>query len=130
MRYHADAAFQDAQWVTLTGPIAAAMPGWLSRGLGLAGESAASAPRRASDGLAELLEAGLLAEGDKVVLDEHTATVGAGGVLHHGPDEFAVSTVNALATHLRDFTANGWHLWRRAHDNRPLADLRTELARR
>jgi hypothetical protein len=130
MRYLADAAFQDAQWATLTGPIAAAMPDWLSRGLGLAGEPAASAPRRAPDGLAELLEAGLLAEGEQVALDEHTATVQAGGVLHHGPDEFAVSTVNALATELCDFTANGWHLWRRVRDNRLLADLRTELARR
>ena len=130
MRYLADAALQDAQWATLTGPIAAAMPDWLSRGLGLAGEPAASAPRRAPDGLAELLEAGLLDEGEQVVLDEHTATVRAGGVLHHGPDEFAVSTVNALATHLCDFTANGWHLWRRVRDNRLLADLRTELARR
>ncbi len=130
MRYLADAALQDAQWATLTGPIAAAMPDWLSRGLGLAGEPAASAPRRAPDGLAEQLEAGLLAEGEQVVLDKHTATVQAGGVLHHGPDEFAVSTVNTLATELCDFTANGWHLWRRVRDNRLLADLRTELARR
>lgn len=130
MRYLADAALQDAQWVTLTGPIAAAMPDWLSRGLGLAGEPAASAPRRVPDGLAELLEAGLLAAGDQVVLDEHTATVEVGGVLHHGPDEFAVSTVNALATHLCGYTANGWHLWRRTRDNRLLADLRTELALR
>ncbi|ANZ35978.1 hypothetical protein BBK82_07710 [Lentzea guizhouensis] len=130
MRYLADAAFHDAQWPMLTGPLAAAMPDWLSRGLGLAGEPAASAPRRAPDGLAELLEAGLLAEGDHIVLGEHVATVRAGGILQHGPDEFAVSAVNALATHLCDFTANGWHLWQRAHDNRPLADLRTELARR
>lgn len=130
MRYLADAAFNDAQWATLTGPIAAAMPDWLSRGLGLAGEPAASAPRRAPDGLAELLEAGLLAEGEQVVLDGHTATVRAGGVLHHGPDEFAVSAVNALATHLCGYTANGWHLWRRARNNRVLADLRTELALR
>ncbi|MGX7829004.1 hypothetical protein ACTG9Q_28345 [Actinokineospora sp. 24-640] len=132
MRYLADAALNDAQRATLTGPIAAAMPNWLSRGLGLAGEPEpeAAAPRRAPDGLAELLEAGLLAEGEQVVLDGHTATVKAGGVLHHGPDEFAVSTVNALATQLCDFTANGWHLWRCARDNRLLADLRTELALR
>jgi hypothetical protein len=44
MRYLADAALQDAQWATLTGPIAAAMPDWLSSGLGLAGESAGSPP--------------------------------------------------------------------------------------
>jgi hypothetical protein len=130
VRYLADAALQDAQWATLTGPIAAAMPGWLSRGLGLAGEPAALAPRRAPDGLAELLEAGLLAEGEQVVLNGHVATVRAGGILHHGPDEFAVSAVNALATQLCGFTANGWHLWRRVRDNRLLADLRTELARR
>lgn len=55
MRYLADAALQDARWAMLTGPIAAAMPDWLSRGLGLAGEPAASAPRRPPDGLAELL---------------------------------------------------------------------------
>ncbi|NUT51424.1 MAG: hypothetical protein HOV94_29610 [Saccharothrix sp.] len=130
MRYLADAALNEAQWATLTGPIAAALPDWLSRGLGPAGEPAASAPRRTPDGLAELIEAGLLAEGEQVVLDGHTATVRTGGVLHHGPDEFAVSTVNALATHFCGYTANGWHLWRRARDNRLLADLRTELARR
>lgn len=130
MRYLADAAFNDAQWATLTGPIAAAMPDWFSRGLGLAGEPAASAHRRALDGLAALLEAGLLADGEQVVLDGHTATIRAGGVLHYGPDEFAVSTVNALATHLCGYTANGWHLWRPARDNRLLADLRTELALR
>jgi hypothetical protein len=131
MRYLADAALNDAHWATLTGPIAAAMPGWLARGLGLAVEpAAASVPRRAPDGLVELLEAGLLAEGEQVVLDGHTATVRAGGVLHHGPDEFAVSTVNALATHLCAYTANGWHLWRRARHNRLLADLRTQLALR
>lgn len=83
---------------------------------------------RAPDGLAELLETGLVEEAEQVVFDDHTATVGASGVLHHGPDQFAVSTVNALATHLSGYTANGWHLWRRARDNRLLADLRTELA--
>jgi hypothetical protein len=131
MRYLADAALSDAQWTTLTGPITAAMPDWLSHGLGLAGEPAvASAPRRAPDGLAQLLTAGLLEEGDRVVFDGHTATVRTGGVLHHGPHEFAVSTVNSLATHLTGYTVNGWHLWRRTHDNRLLADLRTELALR
>jgi hypothetical protein len=130
MRYLADAALTDAQWATLTGPIAATMPSWLSHGLGLASEPAASAPRRAPDGLAELVKAGLVEEGEQVVLDRHTATVGAGGILHHGPHEFAVSTVNALATHLSGYIANGWHLWRRAHDNRLLADLRTEIATR
>lgn len=128
MRYLADAALKEAQWATLTGPIAAAMPDWLSHGLGLAGEPAASAPRRAPDGLAELVEAGLVDEGEQVMFDTHIATVGAGGVLHHDPHEFTVSTVNALATHLCGYTANGWHLWRRARDNHFLADLRTELA--
>ncbi|WNV90202.1 hypothetical protein [Umezawaea sp. Da 62-37] len=131
MRYLADAALSDAQWAMLNGPIAAAMPDWFSHGLGLAGEPAvASAPRRAPDGLAELLNAGLVEAGEQVLFDGHTATIGTGGVLHHGPSEFAVSTVNALATHLSGCTVNGWHLWRRARDNRLLADLRTELATR
>jgi hypothetical protein len=109
MRYLADAALNDAQWATLTGPIAGGMPGWLSRELGLAGRpAAASAPDCLADG--------------------HTATVRAGGVLQHGPDEFGASAVNALATHLCGFTANGWHLWRRTRDDRLLDDLRTELA--
>lgn len=130
MRYLADAALQDAQWAMLSGPIAAAMPDWLSSGLGLAGETAGSAPRRTPDGLAELVDVGLIEVGEQVVLDTHTATVGTGGVLHQGPDVFAVSTVNALATRLCGYTANGWHLWRRARDNHLLADLRTELGRR
>ncbi|MFI7680980.1 hypothetical protein [Actinophytocola sp. NPDC049390] len=54
----------------------------------------------------------------------------AGGILHHGPDAFSVSAVNALATRLTGYTANGWYHWRRARDNRLLADLRTELVRR
>lgn len=59
----------------------------------------------------------------------HTATIGQGGVLHDGgPREHSVSTVTALATSLAGYTANGWHLWRRARDLRPLADLRIELA--
>jgi hypothetical protein len=87
-------------------------------------------PRRAPDGLAELLDAGLVKAGEQVVFDGHTATVSTGGVLHHGPSEFAVSTVKALATHLSGCTVNGWHLWRRARDNRLLSDLRTELATR
>jgi hypothetical protein len=129
MRYLADAALQDAQWATLTGPIAAAMPDWLSSDLGIAGQ-AGSAPGRVPDGLAELVDAGLVEVGEQVMLDAHTATIGAGGVLHQGPDVFDVSTVNALATHLCGYTANGWHLWRRARDNRLLADLRTDLALR
>lgn len=45
MRYLADATFKDAQWATLTGPIAAALPpGLLSAGL--AGESAAGRASR------------------------------------------------------------------------------------
>jgi hypothetical protein len=139
MRYLADAALQDAQWATLTGPIAAAMPAWLSSGLGLAGESAASpaAPRRLSrhrrapDALAALIEAGLVDVGEQVVWNGHTATVREGGVLHDNNDgeshPFAVSTVTALATSLTGYTVNGWHLWRRARDHRLLADLRTRL---
>jgi hypothetical protein len=138
MRYLADAALQDAQWATLTGPIAASMPDWLASGLGLAGESAGSpAPRRPSrhrrapDALAALIEAGLIDVGEQVVWNGHTATVREGGVLHDNNDgesrPFAVSTVTALATSLAGYTVNGWHLWRRARDHRLLADLRTHL---
>ncbi|WP_158851195.1 hypothetical protein [Saccharothrix deserti] len=132
MRYLADAALGDAQWATLTGPIAASMPDWLSRGLGLAGESAGSAPRRpAPDALAALIDAGLVEVGEQLEWAGHTATVRAGGVLHDGgPHEFAVSTVTALATSLSGCTVNGWHLWHRTRDHRPLSDLRTELATR
>jgi hypothetical protein len=139
MRYLADAALQDAQWATLTGPIAAAMPDWLASGLGLAGESAGSpAPRRPSrhrrapDALAALIEAGLVDVGEQVVWNEHTATIREGGVLHDNNDggshPFAVSTVTALATSLAGYTVNGWHLWRRARDHRLLAELRANLA--
>jgi RAMA domain-containing protein len=133
MRYLADDAFNDAQWATLAGPIAAALPSGLLP-IGLAGgESAGSpAPRRAPDALAELIDAGLLEVGEQLVWDGHTATVRDGGVLHDGgPHEFAVSTVSTvttLATSLAGYTVNGWHLWRRARDDRPLSELRTALA--
>jgi hypothetical protein len=141
MRYLADAALQDAQWATLTGPVAAAMPDWLASGLGLAGEAAGSpAPRRPSrhrrtpDGLAALIEAGLVEVGEQVVWNGHTATVREGGVLHDNNDgeshPFAISTVTALATSLAGYTVNGWHLWQRARDHRLLADLRTDLTTR
>jgi hypothetical protein len=141
MRYLANAAFTDAQWATLTGPIAASLPDWLSNGLGLAGESAGSpAPhrpsrtRRAPDALAALIAAGLVDVGEQLVWNGHTATVREGGVLHDNNDggshPFAASTVTALATTLAGYTVNGWHLWRRAHDNRPLSALRTELVTR
>lgn len=132
MRYLADVAFKDAQWATLTGPIAAALPPGLLTA-GLVGESAAAspAPRAHPDALAELIEAGLVEVGEQLVWNGHTATVRQGGVLHDGgPHEFAVSTVTALATSLAGSTVNGWHLWRRARDDRPLSDLRTALATR
>ncbi|MGW5054820.1 restriction system modified-DNA reader domain-containing protein [Actinokineospora sp. NPDC004072] len=109
MRVLADAALSDAQWTTLTGKPASG------------GEP---------NTLAALLDAGLIEQGEPVLLGAHRATVVAGGILQHGPDRFAVSTVNALATTLTGTTANGWHLWRRAHDDRLLADLRTDLATR
>ncbi|SDJ01613.1 hypothetical protein SAMN05192558_104107 [Actinokineospora alba] len=129
MRYLADAALTAAQWATLTGPIAAALPAGLVP-TGLAGEAAGSPCRRAAhDALAALITAGLVQVGEQVVFGAHTATIGEGGVLHDdGPHEYSVSTVTALATNLAGYTANGWHLWRRAHDHRPLADLRAELA--
>lgn len=130
MRYLADVAFKDAQWATLAGPIAAALPPGLLPA-GLAGESAASPAPRAPDALAELIEAGLVEVGEQLVWNGHTATVREGGVLHDGgPHEFAVSTVTALASSLAGYTVNGWHLWRRARDDRPLSDLRTALATR
>jgi len=79
--------------------------------------------------LAALIEAGLVAVGEQLMFDGHTATVRDGGVLHDGrPHAFAVSTVTALATSLTGDTVNGWHLWRRARDHRLLAELRTQLA--
>jgi hypothetical protein len=130
MRCLADAAFNDAQWAMLTGPIAAALPDGLLPA-DLLDESAGSpAPRRrAPDALAALIEAGLVEVGEQLVWGGHTATVREGGVLHDGgPHAFAVSTVTALATSLSGCTVNGWHLWRRVRDHRPLAELRTELA--
>ncbi len=131
MRYLADAALNDAHWAMLTGPIAAELPDKLLDDL--IGEFA-GAPwprRRAPDALAALIEAGLVAVGEQLVCNGHTATVRDGGVLHDGgPQEFAVSTVTALATSLTGDTVNGWHLWRRARDHRSLAELRTELGTR
>lgn len=131
MRYLADAAFTAAQWATLAGPIVAALPAGLVPA-GLAGEAAGSPRRRAAhDALAALIDAGLVEVGEQVVFDGHAATVGEGGVLRDDvPHGYSVSTVTALATSLAGYTANGWHLWRRARDHRPLAELRTELATR
>ncbi|WP_414944873.1 hypothetical protein [Amycolatopsis sp. cmx-11-32] len=130
MRCLADTAFNDAQWATLTGLIAASFPPGLVPA-GLVGESAASPDGRprAPDALAQLIKAGLVQVGEQLVWNGHTATVQEGGVLHaDGAHEFDVSTVTALATSLAGYTVNGWHLWRRAHDNRSLSDLRTALA--
>lgn len=81
------------------------------------------------DALAALLEAGLVEVGEQLAWNGHTATVRDGGVLHYGgPHEFAVSTVTALATSLAGYTVNGWHLWRRTRDDRPLSELRAALA--
>lgn len=46
--------------------------------------------------LAELVAVGLIGMDDQITRGGHTATVG--GVLHHGPHEFAVSTVTVLTT--------------------------------
>ena len=131
MRALADDAFNAARWAALPEPVAAALAKWLraSRGTTPAGATD-RLPDRVPDALAALIDAGLLTVGGHLVLAGHTATVGHGGVLHHGPPYTDVSAVSALATSLTGITVNGWHLWRRAHDHRLLADLRTELATR
>jgi len=83
------------------------------------------------DGLDQLIDAGLIAPGEEVVWNGHTATVGHGGALLHGTDSAPLfpTAVSALATRLATpTTVNGWYLWRCARDDRPLADLRAELA--
>lgn len=130
MRYLADSAFNDAQWTMLTGPIAAALPDevldeLIGESAGSPGRLAGRAPR---DALAALIETGLVEIGEQLVFAGHTATIRDGGVLHDGgPHAFAVTTVTALATSLSGWTVNGWHLWRRARDGRPLSELRTDL---
>jgi hypothetical protein len=135
MRYLTDAAYQDAQWTALAGPIAAHL---IPAGL-LPDDFAERVVRdpavrpNAPDALAALIDAGLIEIGEQVVWNGHTATVGEGGVLTPGdePTDPAVSTVSALAMSLAGTTTvNGWHLWCRARDNRPLAELRAELANR
>lgn len=131
MRALADDAFNAAQSAALTEPGATALAKWLraSRGTTPAGATD-RLPDRVPDALAALIDAGLLTVGEHLVLAGHTATVGHGGALHHGPPYSDVSAVSALATSLTGITVNGWHLWRRAHDHRLLADLHTELATR
>ncbi|WP_436499548.1 hypothetical protein [Actinokineospora sp. HUAS TT18] len=128
MRTLADAVLTAAQWATFGGPLTAALNAGLMSGLIT---EATRPPRRraAPDALPALIAADHLAVGDPVVFGLHVATAGSGGALHHdGP--LGVSTVSALATSLAGYTANGWYLWRRAHDHRLLADLRAELATR
>ncbi len=82
------------------------------------------------DALTDLIDAGQVVVGDELVWNGHTATVGPHGELLHpsGPHELRISTVSALATSLATpTTVNGWHLWRRARDGQPLAQLRAEL---
>lgn len=128
MRCLADAALKDAHWATLTGPIAAALPQRLLPA-GLTKEVAVSGSRNA---LTALIEAGLVEVREQVEWNEHTATIHADGLLHDGgPHEFAIDTVTSLATSLAEgATVNGWYLWRRTRDGRPLSELRTELATR
>ncbi|MEU0514938.1 hypothetical protein ACWEKJ_30580 [Amycolatopsis thermoflava] len=83
------------------------------------------------DALAQLIDTGLDAVGEELVWNGHTATVGPGGALVHGTEPALrfPSAVSALATWLaRPTTVNGWYLWRLARDDRPLAELRAELA--
>ncbi|PPK63380.1 hypothetical protein V5P93_002349 [Actinokineospora auranticolor] len=127
MRWLADAAFSDAQWVTLT---SSSIPALLTRKFGLDRESAGRAPRRVPDALADLVTARLLEVGERLVWNGHTVTVGEHGVVHPGPDALTASTVTAHANHVSKCTVNGWHLWRRASDSRLLADLRAELTTR
>jgi len=86
----------------------------------------------APDALAELIDAGLVAVGDQLAWNGHTATVCHGGALVRGtePHELCNSAVSTLATSLATpATVNGWHLWRRTRDDRSLAELRADLAR-
>ncbi|MFD8497305.1 hypothetical protein [Amycolatopsis sp. NPDC059657] len=121
MRRNADAAQYDAQWLTITGSIGASR----------CPHCPAVIPRRTPDALADLIKAGLVKVGEKLVWGTHTATVREGGLLHDdGPLESTVSTVTSLATSLAGYPVNGWHFWRRARDNRPLSELRAALALR
>ncbi|SER91679.1 hypothetical protein [Actinokineospora terrae] len=126
MRWFADAALSDAQWVALS----TSLPGFLTREAWLDCESPGRMPRRVPDAVADLVAAGLLEVGERLVWGEHTVTVGERGVVHPGPDVVTASTVTAYTNHVTGYTVNGWHLWRRANDGRLLADLRSELAAR
>ncbi|GAA3850759.1 hypothetical protein [Amycolatopsis tucumanensis] len=83
------------------------------------------------DALTQMIDSGLVAVGEQLGWNGHTATVGPGGALVHGTEPALrfPSAVSALATWLaRPATVNGWYLWRRTHDDRPLVELRAELA--
>ncbi|MEV6639654.1 hypothetical protein [Amycolatopsis sp. NPDC051371] len=85
----------------------------------------------APDALATLIDAGLLAVGDRLRWNGNTATVCHGGALAHGtePHELCTSAVSTLATNLATpVTVNGRHLWRHPREGRTLAQLRAGLA--
>lgn len=85
----------------------------------------------APDALGALIGAGLVAVGDLVEWNGHTATVCPGGGLALGTElrELGTSAVSALATSLATpVTVNGWHLWRHERHGRTLAQLRANLA--
>ncbi|GAB3000892.1 MULTISPECIES: hypothetical protein [Amycolatopsis] len=130
MRALADRAEQElAVWVFASSIFGKNSPPRGPRPPGLA--DAAQVDPDAPDALADLIRAGELAIGDELVWNDHTATIGPHGELvhHTGPEELRISTVSALATSLATpTTVNGWHLWRRARDGRPLARLRADLA--
>jgi hypothetical protein len=88
-------------------------------------------PRPEPDALTALINNRLVDVGEQVAWNGHIATIRDGGVLDDGgPHEFSLATVTELATRLAGYPVNGWHLWHRTRDHRPLSDLRTELATR
>ncbi|MFI5593674.1 hypothetical protein ACIA5G_52230 [Amycolatopsis sp. NPDC051758] len=84
------------------------------------------------DALGTLIDAGLVAVGDHLTWNGHTATVCHSGSLARGtePRHVSSSAVSTLATSLATpVTVNGWHLWHHLRSGHTLAQLRAELGR-
>ncbi|GAA2693171.1 MULTISPECIES: hypothetical protein [Actinosynnema] len=118
-------AFLHARWIAVVHHAATLPPAQAAALLRIA--AGKESCRSARDALSDLVGAGLVTVGDTVRRGGRTAIVTEGGVLRYGPGPYEVSTVNELAGEVEGCLANGWYLWRRVRDDRPLAALRTEL---
>ncbi|WP_186382926.1 hypothetical protein, partial [Amycolatopsis rhizosphaerae] len=122
----------DDNWPRILAPTAAALMGLKGDATQVAGSPGTT---RAVCGVAELLGAGLVTEGEELIWERPllglrcTARVRSDGALVL-TDGRAYASPSAAITALGSNRQNGWGAFRRMPDGRTLADLRNELRER